>query len=138
MRLVYRIQDSSTSSESEPESDSDRSTSSRHLNRSTRRQRGRNAKKRMSITTNQVFEIPELHHSNQPWALPTSKGTKRRFFQNESARWDEKLRRVVVLNSGEMMGVSVNGRVKTTENGREGTAEEEEVMDVEEEDEDNR
>ncbi|KAH8101831.1 histone deacetylase RPD3 [Cristinia sonorae] len=144
MRFVYGLQDSSsTSSESDPESESDRSSSSRTINRSSRRQRARNGKKRMSITTNQTFEIPDAHTAHQqPWALPTAKGAKRRFFQSEGARWDEKLRKVVVAVSGETEGVAVNGRVRGTGvenglgNGTESVLDEEDVMDVEDDEED--
>lgn len=133
MRFIYDTRESATSSESEPDSDSDRSTSSRLVSRSSRRQRALNGKKRMSIATNQIFEIPDVHAH-----LPASKSTKRRFFQSESARWDETLRKVVVARNGEAEGVNVNGRVRGLgqENGREGTAEEEEmIMDVEDDEE---
>ncbi|TCD60061.1 hypothetical protein EIP91_010795 [Steccherinum ochraceum] len=134
MRYIYNLQDSSTSSESELDSDSDQSTSSRLVSRSSQRQRARNGRKRMSIATNQIFDVAEY--------LPASKASRRRFFASEGARWDEQLRRVVVARNGELEGIAVNGKFSglglNDENGIEETAEEEEIMDVEDDEDDLR
>ncbi len=108
MRFVYHLQDSSTSEEEEdePESDSDDSSSSRRMTRTSRRIRS--GKQRMSITTNQLFNVPRLEEGGHgyydygcghgPEMVPT-RSTKRRFFAS-FARWDDRLQQVLVHNEG--------------------------------------
>ncbi|TCD60058.1 Histone deacetylase 6 [Steccherinum ochraceum] len=103
-RYIYDLQDSSTSSESDPDSDSDHSSSTQRVSRSSRRQRARNGKQRMSIMTNQVIDVPEY--------LPATKTSKRRFFASEGAQWDQQLKKVVVGRNGELEGIAVNGKLR--------------------------
>ena len=109
MRLVYTLQDDSTSDDEDGlGSDSDDSLSDRRGTRQSRRIRA--GKQRMSIMTNNMVNVPRLEegdfgywdsgcgHVPESASVP-QKSSKRRFFQS-SARWDEALRRVMVSNDG--------------------------------------
>jgi len=163
-RFVYGLQDSSASSSSEPESDSDASDSrtSRAVNKSSRRRHVRNGKKRMSIMTNQLYDIGHSHEKERleegpngyhdfgyGWAMPVSSAnatnartnSRRRFFQS-SAKWDDRLRRVLVEEEMTALGLGAAAVGQAMENGGRRSQEasvagDDEEMDVEDDDEEN-
>lgn len=138
MRLVNDLQESSSSEDSE-DSDSDMSSASRQVNKSSRRHRVRNGKKRMSIITNQVLD-PETNQGYYDpchgWTMPeTYKPAKRRFFHS-AARWDGELNRVLVQSGGlAMPRLNVSHAMESGGRGRseEGTDDEMEPEEEEEE-----
>ncbi|KAL4245117.1 histone deacetylase family protein [Abortiporus biennis] len=131
MKFVYNLQDEESEEESEhEESDSDNSSMIR------------NGKKRMSIITNQYVDTDSCgHDSNFGFTFEGESGlgrggVKRKFFQS-AARWDDRLRRVLVENGGVDTGSRrTNGDVSSLMvNGGRGNSEvdEEEEMEVDEE-----
>ncbi len=108
MRLVWSLQDASTSDEEDElgtDSDDDSVSEQRSIRDAKRIRAG---KARMSIMTNQLMNIPQLEdnghgywdyglgHIAEPASVPL-KPSRRRFFQS-SAQWDDTLRRVTITN----------------------------------------
>lgn len=123
----------------EPESDSDDSSGSRRVSRSSRRIRS--GKQRMSIMDNKLHWIPSqpddaFHdsgcgwHSSEPQAPPRTASTRRTFFDS-TARWDDRLKRVLVRADGLAMPVSVADVMENGGHGIEHDGSDEE-MEVEE------
>jgi histone deacetylase 1/2 len=104
-RYVYDIQESDTTSEdSDDESwHSDDSAVSNRRRRSTRFI-NKSLRKRMSLLTNQYFEIPcEQGFSHLECGAPPSKSAKRRFFQSNGA-WDDMTGRASARMSPSFLG----------------------------------
>jgi histone deacetylase 1/2 len=137
MRFVYSLQEPPTPDSSDSEDvSSDESSSSKRINRSSRRIRA--GKQRMSIQTNQLLNIGEDYgcgwHPSESNGASRPSNAKRRFFQS-AARWDDRMQRVLVSSEGlaypraniaevmEMGGKDIDG-----------ASEPEEEMDVDEED----
>ncbi|KAG2013083.1 histone deacetylase RPD3 [Coprinopsis cinerea AmutBmut pab1-1] len=95
-RYIYNLQESAEAPSSDSEegsSDSDDSSAS-HWNRQRSRRIG-TGKKRMSLLTNQYYDIPhEYGFSPHDYHGHLSKTTRRRFFQGGS-RWDENVEQVI-------------------------------------------
>ncbi len=101
-RFVYNLQDTLAQSESESESDSESDSSySRTRSRNTR-----SGKKRMSLLTGEVYDVPRLEErengyfdlgcGHEPWANDTpALGVRRHFFQG-AARWDPASHQIIV------------------------------------------
>ena len=99
-RFVYNLQDTLAQSEAESESESDSSYSR------TRSRNTRSGKKRMSLLTGEVYDVPLLEeHENgyfdlgcghEPWANDTpTRGARRHFFQG-AARWDPTSHQIIM------------------------------------------
>ncbi|OBZ79650.1 Histone deacetylase RPD3 [Grifola frondosa] len=104
-RFVYGLQEAAAASNESDRDDeyfSDESSSSRRPGRSRSSRRIRGGKKRMSLLTGQMFDVPRLEESahgyydgcgHEPCG-PQKAGAKRRFFQSV-ARWDEQLEKTL-------------------------------------------
>ena len=95
-RFVYNLQEAETHSENSDDPDGYRWDSDNSLASSSRR-RGhapKASKKRMSILTNQYYDIPSYENGFE-YAIPDKPETRRRFFQTV-ARWDTRYQKVVV------------------------------------------
>jgi histone deacetylase 1/2 len=90
------LQEAEIHSEDSDDSDNYRWNSDDSLVSSLRRRRyaQKPYKKRMSIITNQHFDIPSYENGFE-YAIPGKPESRRRFFQTV-ARWDAKLGRVVI------------------------------------------
>ncbi|TFK43975.1 histone deacetylase RPD3 [Crucibulum laeve] len=101
-RYIYNLQESDTTSSDSDEQDSwdsDESTHNwQHSSRRVNKQHSASTnRKRMSLITNQYYDVPVHDHSFSHFdagALPT-KGGQRRFFQSD-ARWDENFEQIMV------------------------------------------
>lgn len=92
------MQESETRSEDSEDPDAYRWDSDDSLASSRRRRHVQKAsKKRMSILTNQHFDIPSYENGFE-YAIPGKPDTRRRFFQSV-ARWDARFQRVMVPSS---------------------------------------
>jgi len=123
IRYVYDIQESDTTSEdSDDESwhsddsavSSRRRRSARFINKSSR--------KRMSMLTNQYFEIPswEQGFSHLECGAPPSKSAKRRFFQSNGV-WDDMTGRASARMSPGLLGPQNNALSALMERGGRGS-----------------
>lgn len=150
-RFVYELQEAPEDSDEDSFSDEDSSSRRRRRGSRSSRRRPRNERKRMSIFSNQYFDVPRIEdngnaHSGSVLALENkvngisagapASGVKRHFFRS-AARWDSHHERVLVeydgpavrrRNVAEMM--AMGGRTDT-----DWTLEEDE-MEVDYEDED--
>lgn len=90
-RLLYDLQESETaSSGSSDETDSDISSSTAARTRRSKRVQEANAKRRVSIMTNQYFDIPP-----DEMVGPAGRHAKRKFFRVPEAHWDDRLHAVL-------------------------------------------
>ncbi|KIM77297.1 hypothetical protein PILCRDRAFT_825460 [Piloderma croceum F 1598] len=96
-RFVYNLQDGETHSDDSDDPDNYRWDSDDSLVSSSRRRR-RHApkphKKRMSILTNQYFDIPSYENGFE-YSIHEKPESRRRFFQTV-ARWDARAQKVVI------------------------------------------
>ncbi|KAI0796411.1 histone deacetylase RPD3 [Irpex lacteus] len=126
MRFMNSLLEAEGSEDSdEPESDSDDSSGSRRVSRSSRRIRS--GKQRMSIMDNKLHWIP----SQPDDAFHDSGSSTRRTFFDSTARWDDRLKRVLVRADGLAMPVSVADVMENGGHGIEHDGSDEE-MEVEE------
>ncbi|KAH9949034.1 histone deacetylase RPD3 [Amylocystis lapponica] len=139
-RFVYRLQETTASDESDEDMYSDDSLSSR---RHGSRRHVRSNKKRMSVLTNQFFDVPradDIYHDlgcggdHGAGAGAGAKGvaSKRRFFQSK-ARWDTRSERVLIAR--ELSAIPDTTLAGVMGSGRNYVPLDEEEMEVDEEDE---
>ena len=100
-RLVYNLQEGENNSEDSDDPDnygwaSDDSHASSSISR--RRRYVPKVRKRMSILSNQHFDIPSYENGFE-YALPGKPDTRRRFFQSV-ARWDARSQQVIISRLG--------------------------------------
>lgn len=94
-RFVYNLQEAETHSEDSDDPDGYRWDSDNSVASSSRRRHAPKApKKRMSILTNQYYDIPSYENGFE-CAVPGKSDSRRRFFQSV-ARWDTRYQKVVV------------------------------------------
>lgn len=89
------MQEAETHSEDSDELDGSRWDSDNSIASSSRKRHApKVSKKRMSILTNQYYDIPSYENGFE-YAIPDKPESQRRFFQSV-ARWDSRYQRVVV------------------------------------------
>jgi len=95
-RFVYNLQESETHSDDSDDPDAYRWDSDDSITSSSRRRRHvpKVLKKRMSILTNQYYDIPSYENGFE-YATPGKPDSRRRFFQSV-ARWDVGYHKVVI------------------------------------------
>lgn len=95
-RFVYNLQEGDTHSEDSDDTDNYRWDSDDSLVSSSRRRRHapKPHRKRMSILTNQYFDIPSYENGFE-YSIPGKPDSQRRFFQSV-ARWDARTQMVVI------------------------------------------
>lgn len=95
-RFVYNLQEAETRSEDSDDPEAYRWDSDDSVASSSRRRRHvpKGSKKRMSILTNQHFDIPSYENGFE-YAILGKPDTRRRFFQSV-ARWDARFQKIMI------------------------------------------